>query len=119
MGLMPFEVYDIAQGKIMIAFSDKNVSVGTLHINPKQELSKHNRPVMESLFQLKGKCVMKVFDGDACIKETVLNEGESIEFPQEQFHIHSNPFDEESVTFWKASGDITKIIDDIRNSKPL
>ena len=57
---MPFEVYDIAQGKIMIAFSDKNLSVGTLHMNPKQELPKHNRPVLESLFQLKGKCVMKL-----------------------------------------------------------
>lgn len=116
---MPFEVYDIAQGKIMVAFSDKNISVGTLNIDPKHELSKHNRPVMESLFQLKGRCMMKLENEDGSIEEIVMNEGESIDISPGRYHIHANPFDEESVTFWKASGDITKIIDDIRNSKHL
>ncbi|UCG95034.1 MAG: hypothetical protein JSV92_03245 [archaeon] len=56
---MNFEICRIPQGNIMIAFSDRNLSVGTLELESGQELSRHNRPVLESLFQLKGKCVMK------------------------------------------------------------
>ncbi|MCK5333392.1 MAG: hypothetical protein KAJ24_02685 [Candidatus Aenigmarchaeota archaeon] len=63
--------------------------------------------------------VSTVVDEDNGIKEVVLNEGESIDISPEQYHFHSNPFDGESVTFWKASGDITEIIDNIRNSKRL
>lgn len=115
---MNFEKYRLEQGNIMIAFSDKNLSVGTLEINPRQELAKHNRPVLESLFQLKGKCMIKFFDEDKTVKEIVLNEGESIDIQPFKFHIHANPFSETSLTFWKASGDITEIINTIReNSK--
>ncbi len=116
---MNFERYNLAQGNIMIAFSNKNLSVGTLEIEPKKELAKHNRPVLESLFQIKGKCMMKLFGGDGSVKEVVLNEGESIDIPPLKFHIHSNPFDENSITFWKASGDITEIINNIRKSSKL
>ena len=116
---MNFDTYKIEQGNIMIAFSDKNLSVGTLTINSKQELSKHNRPVLESLYQIKAKCVMKLFDKDENVKEVILNEGESIDIPPEQYHIHSNPYDETSITFWKANGDITQIIEDIRNGKHM
>lgn len=116
---MNFETYKLAQGKIMIAFSDKSLSVGTLTITSKQELTKHNRPVLESLYQIKGKCVMKLFDENDNFKEVILNEGESVDIPAKQYHIHSNPFDETSITFWKASGDITKIIEDIRNSSHM
>ena len=66
---MSFEKYNLAQGNIMIAFSDKNLSVGTLTINPNQELAKHNRPVLESLHQIKGKCLLKLFEADDSIKE--------------------------------------------------
>jgi oxalate decarboxylase/phosphoglucose isomerase-like protein (cupin superfamily) len=115
---MDFEKYDLPQGNIMIAFSDKNLSVGTLEIKPNKELAKHNRPVLESLFQLKGKCLIKLFEEDGSIKEVILNEKESINIPPLKFHIHSNPFEENSLTFWKASGDITEIIEKIReNSK--
>ena len=115
---MNFEKYDLEQGNIMIAFSDKNLSVGTLEINSQQELAKHNRPVLESLFQLKGKCTIKLFEEGGTVKDIVLSEGESIDIPPFKFHIHANPFDESSLTFWKASGDITEIINTIReNSK--
>ena len=116
---MSFEKYGLQQGNIMIAFSDKSLSVGTLEINPKQELAKHNRPVPESLFQVKGKCMMKLFGEDGTVNEVVLNEGESIDIPPLKFHIHSNPFDDASVTFWKASGDITGIINKIRESSRM
>ena len=116
---MSFESYDLSQGKILIAFSDKNLSVGTLQLNPKQELVKHNRPALESLFQLKGSCVMKVFGENEEVKDVTLNEGDSLDIPPNQYHIHSNPYDDISITFWKASGDITEIIDDIRNNRNL
>ncbi len=116
---MDFEKYNLSQGNIIIAFSDKNLSVGTLEINPKQELSKHNRPVLESLFQIKGKCTMKLFEEDGSEKEVVLNEGESIDIPPLTQHIHTNPFNETSLTFWKAHGDITEIIDSIRNNNKM
>ncbi len=115
---MSFEQYELPQGKIMIAFSDKNLSVGTLDINPERELPKHNRPVVESLFQVKGKCVIKLFEDDGSVKDVVLDEGDSIDISPLKYHVHSNPFDEVSVTFWRANGDITGIIGKIReNSK--
>ena len=54
--------------------------------------------------------MMKLFEEDGSIKEVVLNEGESIDILPLKFHIHSNPFEDNSITFWKASGDITEII---------
>ncbi len=115
---MGFELCKISQGKILIAFSDKNLSVGAMEINPKQELSKHNRPCLESLFQLRGSCVMKLFHADGTAKEVTLHEGDSLDIPAGTFHVHSNPFGETSLTIWKASGDITEILDHIRkNSK--
>jgi len=114
-----FELYKIPQGRIMIAFSDKNLSVGTLELNPKTELSKHNRPVLESLHQLNGKCVIQLFDKQDNSKEIILIKGESIDIEPEQFHIHSNPFNEKSTTFWKASGDISKIIEEIRTNRKM
>ncbi|MFH0837561.1 MAG: cupin domain-containing protein [Candidatus Aenigmatarchaeota archaeon] len=115
---MSFELYKIPQGKILIAFSDKKLSVGTMELNPKQETAKHNRPVLESLFQLKGKCIMKLFV-DGGNREVVLNEGDSLDIPPKAFHTHSNPYDKTSLTFWKASGDITEIIDNIRKTSRM
>ncbi len=113
---MEFEKCSIPQGSIVIVFSDKNMSVGTLELNPKQELSKHDRPVLESLLQIKGKCLMKLFEEDGSVKEVVLDEGESMDIPPGQLHMHTNPFDGVSVSLWKASGDITDILDKIRQS---
>lgn len=116
---MDFESYKIRQGKIMIAFSDENLSVGILEINPGQKLSKHNRPVLESLFQVKGTCVMKIFEEDGSAKEIIMNEGDSIGIEPEKFHIHSNQSDDVSITFWKATGDITEIINKIRQNQKM
>jgi quercetin dioxygenase-like cupin family protein len=115
---MSFEQYKIPQGNILIAFSDKNLSVGTMTLNAKQELSKHNRPVLESLFQIQGKCVIKLFQEDQ-IKEITLNPGDSLDIPSESYHIHSNPFDQVSVSLWKASGDITEILNQIRKNSEM
>ena len=58
----------------MIAFSDKNLSVGTMEIKPNKELAKHSRPVWESLYQIKGKCIIKLFKKDGLTKEIILND---------------------------------------------
>jgi len=116
---MTFEKCNIEQGNIMIAYSDKKLSVGTLTLNPKTQLAKHNRPVLESLHQIKGKCLMKLFDSEDKVEEIELKEGESLDIEIGKFHMHTNPFEEESITLWKASGDITDIIDTIRNSSKM
>lgn len=116
---MNFEKYDIPERYIMIAYSDQNLSVGILEISPGKELSKHNRPVLESLFQIKGKCVMKLFEDDGSVNEVILEEGENTNIPLLKFHIHSNPYEEKSITLWKASGDITEIINKIRNNNEM
>lgn len=113
---MSFEVYKMPQGKIMIAFSDKNLSVGILEVNGGKELPKHNRPVRESLFQIKGISLMKLFNEAGGIEEVILKEGDSLEIEPNRYHIHANNADEESITFWKASGDIIKIIEDIKKN---
>lgn len=112
---MNFELFKIPQGKMLIAFSDKNLSVGALWLDPKKELPKHNRPVLESLFQLKGKSLIKIFE-KAGIKEVILKEDESIDIPPLKYHIHSNPYDEISITLWKFIGDVTEVINKIRES---
>ncbi len=116
---MGFERYAIPEGSIMIAFSDQHVSVGYLEINPRQELAKHNRPALESLFQIQGRCAMRLFEDDGSIKEVVLEEGMSIDISPLTFHIHSNPYEEKSITFWKATGDIREIIEKIRVNKTV
>ena len=103
----------------MVAFSDENLSVGTLEINSGQELTKHNRPCLESLFQLEGTCIMKLFEDNGEITNVTLNKGDSIDIPKEKFHIHSNQSDKKSITLWKASGDIRTIIENIRKSSKM
>ena len=63
--------------------------------------------------------MIKLFEEDGSVKEVVVNEGESIDIEPGKFHIHCNPFSEDSVTFWKASGDITGIINKIRNNSKM
>ena len=62
---------------------------------------------------------MKHVEDDGGVKEVILDEGDSLDIHAEKYHLHANPFDEVSVTFWKASGDITKIIEDIRSSREI
>lgn len=116
---MTFEKYKIPEGYIMIAHSDHNLSMGILEIDPNKELSKHNRPVLESLYQIKGKCVMGISNNSAEFDKTVLKEGQSLDIPKQTFHIHSNPFQEKSITLWRANGDITKIINNIRKNSRM
>ena len=113
------EIYEIPQGKIVVAHSGKKLSVGLLVLKSNQELDKHKRPVMEQLTQIKGKCKIRLMEGEELVDQVILKEGDQLEIPSSQFHVHSNPFDEESVTLWKFEGNIAEVIDGIRkNSDP-
>jgi len=39
-----------------------------------------------------------------------------LEIPAGQFHIYSNPTNNKSITIWKFEGDITGLIEDIRDN---
>jgi len=110
------EIYELPQGKIIIGFCDENLSIGLLELNPNQALTKHNRPVTEELVQVYGTCTMKLFNNNKLVKEVTLNEGEELEIPANQFHVHSNPTNKKSITLWKFEGNIVDVIENIRNT---
>ncbi len=114
-----FELYELAEGNIGISHSSREFSTGYMRIMPGKELAKHNRPVLEHLMQMKGSCEVKLFDGDS-FRVVKLNEADVLDIPPLQFHIHSNTNgSEDSFTLWKADGDITEIINNIRMNKRL
>jgi len=106
----------IPQGVIYLGPSSTKRSVGYLRLLPNQQLDRHNRPVDEKLSQVKGSCVMELYDGEELSEEKKLNEGDELLIPANQYHKHTNPFDKESVTFWQFDGDITEIVENIRGS---
>jgi len=108
-----YEVYKLPQGKIVFSSIAKDLSTGILCLNPHQELPRHSRPVVEQLVQMVGTCVMKLFEGDL-IKEVTLQENDVLTIPANQFHVHSNLTDQISVTMWKFEGDISAVIQKIR-----
>jgi gentisate 1,2-dioxygenase len=59
---------------------------------------------------------MKLFDDKRLSKEVILNEGDKLIIPANQYHIHSNSSDEKSLTSWKFEGNIISVIENIRNS---
>ncbi len=58
---------------------------------------------------------MKLFTEDDSYSETILNVGDSIQIPKGIYHIHANPNNEVSLTLFKADGDITMIMENLRN----
>ncbi len=112
---MNFEVCKIEEGKIVIAHSDANISVGFLEINPNSEFKKHNRPCVETLYQIRGTAAMILFDDEDNLEEIVLQEDEEVEIPARKYHIHANRTSDPCIQMWKAKGDIREILDDIRN----
>lgn len=111
-----FEIYKLTQGKIAFSYTTKNLNIGALCLNPHQELPKHNRPVTEELLQVAGTSLMKLFNGDTLIREITLHENDTLTIPANQFHIHTNPTNEISVTMWRFEGDITQVLEGIRKN---
>jgi len=105
------------QGAFYLGPSDEKRSVGYMELKPHTSLEIHNRPTaIENLTQVEGKCCMIVF-ATTGTKPVELKPGDYLKIePKGTWHIHANPFDQQSLTFWEAEGDIRSIIESIRNS---
>jgi quercetin dioxygenase-like cupin family protein len=116
---MTFEAWEDNQTGIRMYFSHSSpeFTTGVLLLPPGQALPKHNRPLaVENLVQVSGACLMKVFNEDDQITEHMLKPGVTLSMNKGQYHIHSNPYAEISLTLFKAVGDITAIVDVIRKT---
>lgn len=102
----------IPQGALYLGPSNKKQSVGYLELEPRQSLTLHNRPAVEKLTQVTRKCDMVVYRNGG--KIVTLEEGDTLSMPPGTYHIHANPYEESSLTYWDFNGDITEIIEEIR-----
>ena len=98
-------------------------SLPALTMTAGQELANRSTNINESLTSLKDKltqvknsCVMIVFDKPEGSTHK-LNEKDKLRIvPEGTWHIHSNPSDKLSITYWYFEGDIRYIVDDIRKN---
>ncbi len=112
------EIVEIPQGKFYLGESNEKHSEGYLELKPFSSLIIHNRPKgFENLTQIKNSCVMVVFNKpEGTSYKLDKNDKLRIE-PEGVWHIHANPFDKPSLTYWYFEGDIRNIIEDIRKNK--
>ncbi len=107
------EIYQSPDGKATFYFShsDSNFTTGVMVIEPNSSLPKHKRPLaFENLTQVSGKCLMTLFNEKDEAIEIELNVGEGIKMHKAQWHIHANPYNELSLTLFKAEGDISEVM---------
>lgn len=110
------ESIQLPEGTIYICESDSMHSVGFLRLNPNQKLAKHNRPVEEWLVQIEGASVVILYKDDKIDDEIRLKRGDSLRIPENQYHQHTNPENQECLTSWHFDGDITKVIEVLRST---
>jgi quercetin dioxygenase-like cupin family protein len=113
------EIFETSDGKAKFYFShsDENCTTGVLHLEAGAALPKHNRPLaFENLTQLQGKCLMTLFDENDKPTEIELAVGEGIRMHKGQWHIHANPYEEVSLTMFKADGNIQEVMKVIRET---
>ena len=106
---------EIPQGAFYLGESTKKRSVGYLELKPYTSLTLHNRlGGIENLTQVKGNCVMVIFDELEGTNHK-LDKGDKLKIePEGVWHIHANPFNKPSLTYWDFDGDITMIIEKIK-----
>jgi len=106
---------NIEQGAFYLGESTKKRSVGYLELKPHTSLNIHNRiGGIENLIQVKGSCVMVMFDSIEGNNHK-LTKGDKLRLePEGVWHIHSNPFDKVSLTYWLFNGDIRHVISAIK-----
>lgn len=112
------EKIELDQAAMYLGESDKEKSVGYLELKPYTSLTLHNRiGGIENLTQVEGKCVMVIFDNEIGTNHK-LETGDKLKIgPEGVWHIHSNPFDKKSLTYWHFDGDIRHIIESIKKGK--
>jgi len=115
-----FEVWEDPTGKVRFCFShsDANFTTGVMIMQPGAELPVHNRPLAyENLLQLSGRCKMNLLTPQGGIqREVILEIGSTLKMDKAQWHIHANPFNETSLTLFKAVGDITEVVKVLRRT---
>lgn len=119
MNTEPYEIWEDPNTKVKFYFShiSSEVTTGIMVIPPGKELPKHNRPLaVENAVQVAGMCVIKTFDDEEQATEHVLEVGSVLTMAKGQYHIHANPYEETSYTLFKAVGDITAIVETMRQS---
>ena len=109
---------EVEEGAFYLGESTEDKSTGYLELNPYSSLRIHNRiGGVESLTQIEGICVMIVFD-QLTGTNHVLKVGDILKLePEGVWHIHSNPSDKKSLTYWEFDGDIRHVIEAIRNGQ--
>jgi hypothetical protein len=106
----------IGQGIFYLGESTEEKSVGYLELRPHTSLTIHNRVGgIENLTQVNGECVMIVFDTLNGTNHHLKKGDELKLIPEAVWHIHSNLFNDTSLTYWHFNGNIRKIIEEIRN----
>jgi quercetin dioxygenase-like cupin family protein len=114
-----FEVWEDPATKVRFCFSHSSTefTTGVMIIPPNTELPKHNRPLaFENLLQVSGVCTMRVYENDDSENTYTLKPMDTLAMDKGQWHIHANPSQEESYTLFKAVGDITTIVGNLKNS---
>ncbi len=120
MGSEAFEIWEDPTGHARFYFSHigSDFATGTLVLVSDSELPRHHRPLaFENLVQVGGVSQLTLTDADGNVQETFeLRPGTSIKMKKDQWHIHANPYEEESITLFKAVGDVTAVIADMRRT---
>lgn len=106
---------EIEQGAFYLWESTEEKSVWYLELKPHTSLAIHNRiGGIENLTQVDGDCVMIIFDSPSGTNHK-LSQGDKLPIkPEGVWHIHSNPFDDTSLTYWHFEWDIRHVVEAIR-----
>lgn len=110
------DVYKLSEGLLYIGRSDQFMSMGFIEIESGKESEKKSRPVAGYFKQTEGSSIFRIFDKNGTIKEQTLKKGDMIKIDASHDYIIKNIGDENSVTFWKFTGDMTEIFENLRKT---
>jgi quercetin dioxygenase-like cupin family protein len=115
-----FEIWEDPKGvaRFHFAHTGKDFTTGVLTLKPDAELPRHNRPnAEENLLQISGVCQITLYSEDGDLQASYkLYPGMHLKMKKGQWHVHANPFEEESVTQFKAEGDIREVVAKMRDT---
>ncbi len=110
------EKFEIEGWIIYIWESTKEKSVWYLELNPKTSMPIKTRNwFAENLVQVEWSCIITIFD-TSIGKNEKLNKWDKLVISADGvWHIHSNPFDKKSLTYWYFEGDVREAIEKMRH----
>lgn len=104
--------------RFYITHFDRAFTTGVTVLPPHTELSAHTRrDATENLVQIGGRSLVKLLDAKGVVlKEYILSIGDSLIIAEGGLHIHANPYDEPSLTVFKAVGDTVDAVESLRQN---